>query len=98
RFIDLGGYDAITCPCRDHRNAMGPKRTPAASSANKADHPSAHFASAMVRRGAGYADKHYILLSSSFRLRSLWFVVNPCLSHGYSGGFQMRDFHRVSNA
>src|SRR6516225_2095007 len=33
------GYDVTTRPSRDHRNAMGPKRTPAASSANKANHP-----------------------------------------------------------
>src|SRR5215467_6930916 len=39
RFAILNGYDAITRPCRDHRKAMGPRRTPAASSANKADHP-----------------------------------------------------------
>src|SRR5262249_53011360 len=39
RSIEPDGYDAITRPCRDHRKAMGPNRTPVASSANNADHP-----------------------------------------------------------
>src|SRR5215467_10522973 len=75
--------------------AIEPSR-PSSPSTVKPDSASAHFAPAMVRQGAGYADEHYILLPSSFRLRSPRFVVNPCLSHGYRRGFQMRDFHRLT--